>query len=92
MVIELMQGGGLVQLREPCSVTTDLDGLILIADTCNHCVVIFDDETDNCMYCFGCKGSDDGEFNHPRGIAVGPNGNIYVCDTCNKRVQIFSMQ
>ena len=34
-----MKGGGLVQLREPCSVTTDSDGLILIADTCNHCVV-----------------------------------------------------
>ena len=87
-----MKGAGSVQLKEPCSVTTDSDGLILIADTCNHCVVIFDDETDNCIYCFGSKGSDDGEFNHPRGIAVGPNGNIYVTDACNKRVQIFSIQ
>ena len=44
-----MKGSGLVQLREPCSVTTDSDGLILIADTYNHCVVIFDDEIDNCI-------------------------------------------
>ena len=86
-----MQGGGLVQLREPCSVTTDSDGLILIADTCNHYIIICD-EIGNCLYCFGSKGSDDGEFNHPRGIVIGPNGNIYVTDACNKRVQIFSIQ
>ena len=85
-----MRGAGLVQLREPCSVITDSDGLILIADTCNHCVIIFDDEIENCMYCFGSKGSDDGEFNHPHGIAIGPNGKIYVSDTGNKRVQLFS--
>ena len=85
-----MKGGGLVQLREPCSVTTGSNGLILIADTYNHCVSIFDDEIGNCMYCFGSKGSDDGKFNHPHGIAVGPNGNIYISDTGNKRVQIFS--
>ena len=39
-----------IQLKAPCSVTTDSDGLILIADTCNHCIIIFDDEIGNCMY------------------------------------------
>ena len=62
-----MRGAGLVQLREPCSVITDSDGLILIADTCNHCIIICD-EIGNCMYCFRSKGSDDGEH----GIAMGP--------------------
>ena len=79
-----------VQVKAPCSVTADSDGLILIADTCNHCIIIFDDEIGNCLYCFGSQGSDDGEFNHPHGIAIAPNGSIYVSDTCNKRVQIFS--
>ena len=65
-----MGGAGSVQLKEPCSVTTDSDGLIIIADTCNHCVIICD-EIGNCMYCFGSKGSDDGESNHPHGIAIG---------------------
>ena len=37
-----MRGAGSVQLKEPCSVTTDSDGLILIADTCNHRVIICD--------------------------------------------------
>ena len=80
---------GTMQLKEPCSVTTDSDGLVLIADTCNHTVFI-SDEVGNCLYCFGSQGSDEGEFNHPRGIAVAPNGNIYISDTCNKRIQIFS--
>ena len=73
-----MKGSGLVQLREPCSVTTDSDGLILIADTCNHCIIICDDEIENCTYCFGSKRSNDGEFNHPHGIAIGPTGNKRV--------------
>ena len=81
--------GIIVQLKAPCSVTTDSDDLILIADTCNHTVLIFD-EMGNCICCFGSQGSDDGEFNYPHGIAIAPNGNIYVSDTCNKRVQIFS--
>ena len=77
------------QLKAPCSVTTYSDGLILITDTYNHTVLIFD-ETGKFMYYFGSKGSDDGEFNHPHGIAIAPNGSIYISDTCNKRVQIFS--
>ncbi len=30
-----------------------------------------------------------GQVNHPRGIAVGPDGNIYVVDSDNHRVQVF---
>ena len=77
---------GTIQLKEPCSVTTDSNGLILIADTCNHSLLICD-EVGNCI---GSQGSDEGKFNHPRGIAIAPNGSIYISDTCNKRIQIFS--
>ena len=83
------KAAGTIQLKAPCSVTTDPDGLILITDTYNHTVLIFD-ETGKSLYCFGSQGSDDGEFNYPHGISIAPNGNIYVSDTCNKRVQIFS--
>jgi len=33
-----------------------------------------------------------GQFNHPRGVAVGPEGNIHVLDSDNHRVQVFDAQ
>jgi uncharacterized protein (TIGR03663 family) len=38
----------------------------------------------------GTVGTGPGEFNHPRGIAVGPEGNVYVTDSDNHRVQVFT--
>jgi len=35
---------------------------------------------------FGEHGAGDGAFNHPRGIAADPFGNVYVADTGNHRV------
>ena len=77
------------QLKHPCGLTTDVSGLILVADTGNNRVTIFDRDG-NCLHCFGSQGSDDGQFNCPRGITLGPNGNIYVTDSHNKRIQVFS--
>ncbi len=39
---------------------------------------------------FGTKGSANGEFNAPRGVAAASNGDIYVVDTLNSRVEEFS--
>ena len=39
----------------------------------------------------GTPGSAEGQFNHPRGIAIhNTNGDIYICDYSNNRIQIFS--
>ncbi|MCM8809459.1 MAG: 6-bladed beta-propeller [Candidatus Omnitrophica bacterium] len=35
-------------------------------------------------------GMTEGEFLEPRGLAIGPTGNIYVCDYGNARIQIFN--
>ena len=38
----------------------------------------------------GGKGTEDGEFDSPTGIAVDGNGNVFVADTGNGRIQKFS--
>jgi DNA-binding beta-propeller fold protein YncE len=39
---------------------------------------------------FGVNGSSGGQFNTPHGIAIAPDGTLYVADTNNNRIQHFS--
>ena len=40
--------------------------------------------------CVGQWGSEEGEFNHPRGLTL-HNNQVYVCDRCNHRIQVFDL-
>jgi tripartite motif-containing protein 71 len=39
---------------------------------------------------WGAAGTGDGQFNQPYGVACAPNGNVYVTDCLNHRVQYFT--
>ncbi len=52
-------------------------------------VTIIDVKTDRLSY-FGNEGSDPGMFGAPSGIAIGPDGRIYVVDRVNNNVQVFT--
>ncbi|MBI5836052.1 MAG: hypothetical protein HZB25_02295 [Candidatus Eisenbacteria bacterium] len=39
---------------------------------------------------WGSTGSGPGQFKNPQGVAVGPNGNVYVLDSGNARIQYFT--
>jgi tripartite motif-containing protein 71 len=39
---------------------------------------------------WGCTGSGDGQFNHPHGNEIDPQGNVYITDQGNSRVQKFT--
>lgn len=41
------------------------------------------------MGSFGGGGLGTGELDEPVGIAIGPQGRIYIADTWNRRVQVF---
>lgn len=84
----------------PQSITVDQNGLIYVADTWNHRVVVFDAQG-TMVRELGQRGVqtdtmdsadpnvDTGRFYGPRGVAV-DNGEIYITDTGNERVQVFA--
>ncbi|MDW0188613.1 MAG: hypothetical protein QOA70_03060, partial [Nitrososphaeraceae archaeon] len=39
---------------------------------------------------WGSDGTHDGQFSKSEGLDVDPEGNVYVADTANKRIQVFS--
>ena len=78
-------------LCNPSSLTIDSNGFILVAEFSNNRVSVFD-KTGKFVHCFGSMGYNNGQFQNPLGIALAPNGNIiYVSDTDNNRIQIFSI-
>ena len=83
-------GSGEGQLECPYSLTTDLNGCVIVADTNNHRVSVFDNHGD-WIHHFGSSGAASGQLDTPDGIALGPDGNIYVCDTNNNRIQIYNI-
>ena len=54
-----------------------------------HHVRVLDGMTGEVLFDIGRRGAGDGELNLPRDIAMAPDGNLYVVDGGNFRVQVF---
>ena len=55
-----------------------------------HCIKVFD-KTGVYLHDIGCEGSNDGQFDCPRGLVIGKYNQLIVCDTNNRRLQFFSL-
>lgn len=62
----------------------------MIADRSNHRVQIFQ-QNGTFVTKFGGKGQGDGLMRFPAGVAVDKRGHLYVADTFNDRIQVFSL-
>jgi sugar lactone lactonase YvrE len=73
----------------PRSVIVDSQGHVLVADTGNKRIVVYDADG-NFISQFGGGGSNAGQLEEPVGLAIDAQGNLYVADTWNQRIQVFS--
>jgi DNA-binding beta-propeller fold protein YncE len=76
--------------NRPSDVTWDRAGNVYVADGFggNNRIAKFTKDG-NFVKTWGQTGSAQGQFNQIRGIASDANGNLYVADAGNKRIQIF---
>ena len=81
------EGKSVGKLQTPWGVAVNDRDEIAVTD--NSRVSVFSSDGTH-LRSFGSKGSENGEFSCPRGIAFDKHGNIIVADTGNHRIQVFS--
>ncbi|WP_456381036.1 6-bladed beta-propeller [Thiolapillus sp.] len=67
-----------------------LGNKLFVSDLKNHQIQVLDKTSGEFLYAIGSAGSAEGQLIYPTNLAVGPDGNLYVSDTGNFRVQVFS--
>jgi DNA-binding beta-propeller fold protein YncE len=63
---------------------------LYVTDIAHQQVQVLDKATGKLLFTFGKPGSGPGELFHPTNIALGPDGDLYVVETSNYRVQRFT--
>ena len=75
--------------RQPTDVTWNAQGDIFISDGYINSRVAKYDKNGDWVKSFGEPGSGPGQLNTPHGIAADANGNIYVANRGNSRIEVF---
>lgn len=73
------------RLAEPRQVAADAKGRVYMAESGANRLHIFDAQN-NSLLTFDTPSTRLGAFRAPSGVALGPNGEIYVADTLNHRI------
>ena len=63
---------------------------LYVADIQNHQIQVLNKHDGKLLFKFGKNGSGPGELLHPTNVAIGPNGDVFVAETSNFRVQRFT--
>ena len=67
-----------------------LGNKLYISDMANNQIQVLDKASGEFLYSIGSSGPDEGQLFQPTNLAIGPDENLYVSDTGNFRVQVFS--
>jgi DNA-binding beta-propeller fold protein YncE len=94
-VVRIGRGAGEGNLGLPRGLTIDASDRIFTVDTTAQGVLVYrtlssGDEQIEYLGSFGTQGIADGQFNFPSGVSIDSRGRVYVADTFNDRVQIWS--
>ncbi len=65
---------------------------LYVVDIQHHAIQVLDKKSGKLQFKFGKPGSKEGELYHPTNIAIGPNGDVFVTETSNFRVQRFTAE
>jgi DNA-binding beta-propeller fold protein YncE len=77
------------RFRQPTDVAFGPDGSIFMSDGYINSRVAKADKNGNWLKSWGDRGNKPGELNTPHSIVADADGNIYVADRGNRRIQVF---
>jgi uncharacterized protein (TIGR03663 family) len=97
---QIITGNDQFQLIAPRDIAFAPDGTVYVTNAGNNQILHLDQDG-SLLNAWGSFGASDfnlnvpapgGTFNEPWGIAVGPDGSVYVADTWNHRIQKFTAE
>ncbi len=74
----------------PTDIAVTADGSFYVSDGYGNSRIIKFSAEGNYLYEWGEKGSGPGQFNLPHGIELDTEGNVFVADRENNRIQVFT--
>lgn len=83
-------GDDSLHFNRPTDVAVASDGSIYVSDGYRNSRVVKFSAAGKYLYAWGVKGSGPGQFDLPHGLDLDGEGNVYVADRENSRIQIFS--
>ncbi len=83
-----------LQFSRPQSLSIDEDGLLWVADSCNHRIQVIDwrEDKPRSVAILGAQGAELGELQYPYGLTLSKDGTIIVSEFGNHRVQQWNRE